>query len=77
MYNRRNALTPMGVARILARGIRANFAPDHQPAELDKLTELLRDMAMARDADGETSRDRLAAGDADWLVAIADELESF
>jgi hypothetical protein len=70
-------LTPVGVARILIRGIRANFAPDSQEAETEKMVELFHDMAMARDADGETGPDRLAASDAIWLDAIAGELESF
>jgi hypothetical protein len=77
MPNLNQPLTPIGVARISMRGIRANFAPDNQKAETEKLVELFHDMAMARDADGETGADRLAAGDAIWLDAIASELESF
>jgi hypothetical protein len=77
MFSRRHALTPAGVARVFGRGILANFAPGNQAQEIENLAELFRDLAMSRDADHEISRDRFAASDADWLTAMADELESF
>ena len=44
-------LTPTGFARILARGIRANFGPENQTAEIERLAELLWDLAMSRSTD--------------------------
>jgi selenocysteine lyase/cysteine desulfurase len=41
-------LTATGIARVLARGIKANFAPDNQRAEIDRLVEYLQDLAMSR-----------------------------
>jgi hypothetical protein len=73
----RRTLTPRGVAGILARGIRANFAPKHWIEETDKLADLLLDMAMARSAEGELAtgqRELAAKDDADWLDAIAGHL---
>ena len=73
-------LTTTGIARVLARGIRANFAPENQQAEIQRMVEYLQDLAMSRgmaaelaEADGER---RLADSDADFLDAIASELEA-
>ena len=77
MTSARRTLTPQGVARILARGIRANFAPEHWIAETDNLADLLLDLAMSRSAEGELANgecERTAKSDADWLDAIAGEL---
>jgi hypothetical protein len=72
--------TPRGFAKLLARGIRANFAPENQKAEIDKLAELFHDMAMSRDMYGglpqcNSLEARLAISDAAWLESIAGELE--
>jgi hypothetical protein len=72
--------TPRGFAKLLARGIRANFAPENQKAEIDQLAEFFHDMAMSRDMDGGLPQcnpleARLATSDAAWLEAIAGELE--
>ena len=73
-------LTMTGIARVLARGIKANFNPENQRAEIDRLVEYLQDLAMSRgmnaemaDAWGERQR---AENDADLLDAIASELEA-
>ena len=39
-----NVLTPRGVARVLFRGLRANFAPEHQAAETNRLGDYLQDL---------------------------------
>jgi hypothetical protein len=74
--------TPRGFARVLARGIRDNFDPEHQPEEAAKLVELFRDMAMTRDiitdaniAGSSLLERRLADSDSAWLDEIAAELE--
>lgn len=77
MTSKRNTLTPAGVARILARGIRANFAPEHWISETDQLADLLLDMAMSRSSEGELAKGQeelKAKHDAAWLDAIAGEL---
>jgi hypothetical protein len=73
-------LTATGVARVLARGIKANFNPESQRAETQRLVEYLQDLAMSRgmhaeiaSAGGERQR---ADNDADILDAIASELEA-
>jgi hypothetical protein len=78
---RHSTLTPRGVARLLVRGIRASFAPPHQQAEMERLAEYLQDLAVSRANDTElpgqtrdaTSR---AQGDANWLDALAIEIEA-
>ncbi len=79
MTTRRTHLTPKGIARILARGIRANYAPENQDVEIDKLVEYLTDLAMSRDADASNAKNhveaRQAEEDAYWLDAIAANLE--
>ena len=77
MTSKRRTLTPRGVAGILARGIRANFAPENWVSETDKLVELLLDLTMARSAEGELANGHCEASakhDADWLDAIAGDL---
>jgi len=77
MVSKRRTLTPRGIAGILARGIRANFAPENWISETDKLVELLLDLAMARGSEGELANGRseeLAKNDAEWLDAIAGDL---
>ena len=75
-----NVLTPRGVARILVRGLRANFAPEHQTAETYRLVDYLQDLAMSRATEAELPgcppvAARQAERDADWLDAITNELE--
>ena len=72
-------LTTTGVARVLARGIKANFNPESQQAEIGRLVEYLQDLAMSRGMHAEMAaawgeRQR-AKTDADILDAIATELE--
>lgn len=77
MTSNRKTLTPRGVAGILVRGIRANFAPENWISETDKLVDLLLDLAMARGSDGELAsgqRAKSAKNDAEWLDAIANDL---
>ena len=73
-------LTATGIARVLARGIKANFAPENQRAEIDRLVEYLQDLAMSRGMHAEMAEtwgDRQRAeNDADILDAIASELET-
>jgi len=73
-------LTATGIARVLARGIKANYAPENQRAEVERLVEYLQDLAMSRGMDaeltkasGERSR---AENDAVVLDGIATELEA-
>jgi len=40
-----NRLTTLAVANALRKGVEANFAPANQVAELEKLSDLLIDMA--------------------------------
>jgi hypothetical protein len=73
-------LTPYGVAKLILRGIRANFAPDNQNAEVERFVEYLQDLAMSRGmhselADVAASSAKQAREDAEWLDAIACELE--
>ncbi len=73
-------LTVHGVAQVLFRGIRANFAPEHQAAEAERLVEYLQDLAMSRAADAELpgcsmADARQAERDADWLDKVASELD--
>ena len=84
MTSKRRTITPRGVAGILARGIRANFAPENWVSETDKLVEFLLDLAMARGSEEEigsaqswfnSNRD-VAKSDAEWLDAIASDLAS-
>jgi hypothetical protein len=72
--------TPHGFARLIIRGVHANFAPENQKAELDRLAEIFQDMAMSRDGDAQTGKCntiefRLATSDAAWLSEIGDELD--
>ena len=74
-------LTPHGFARVLIRGIRANFAPTHQAAEIDRLVEYLQDLAMSRATDAELPGCPPAAAeqaehDVHWLETIAGQIES-
>ena len=73
-------LTTTGVARVLARGIKANFNPESQRAETQRLVEYLQDLAMSRGIHAEMAQawgDRQRANnDADILDSIATELEA-
>ncbi len=73
-------LTVTGIARMLARGIRANYAPENQQAEIERLVEYLQDLAMSRGVDVELSQtrqdQRRAENDGNLLDAIACELEA-
>jgi len=76
-----NVLTAHGFARVLARGIQANFAPTHQAAEIDRLVEYLEDLAMSRAMESElptcpATAATQARRDADWLETIAGQLEA-
>ena len=77
---RTTRLTTTGIARVLARGIRANYAPENQQAEIERLVEYLQDLAMSRGMHAElmdSTRERQQAeNDADLLDAIACELET-
>ncbi|NLS96669.1 MAG: hypothetical protein GXX96_31420 [Planctomycetaceae bacterium] len=79
LATRRRTLTATGIARLIERGIRANFAPENQEAEIDRLAELFADMAMSRATDGELAElageSKKASEDARWLDAIACELD--
>ena len=73
-------LTSRGVARLLLRGIQANFAPENQPAEVARLVEYLQDLAMARGMmamlpDTASPQVQQANDDAMWLDAVACELD--
>lgn len=75
-----SALTPSGVARLLARAIRATYSSDYQPTELENLVDHLNTLAFSRSRDAnlpEQTADavRQAQGDAAWLDALAGELE--
>ncbi len=76
---RHRTLTADGIAHMIERGIRANFAPETQDAELRRFAEIFTDMAMSRATDGELSELTGEAGkaseDARWLDTIACELE--
>lgn len=76
---RHRTLTATGIAHLIQRGIRANFAPESQDTELRRFAELFTDMAMSRATDGElselTGEARKASEDARWLDTIACELE--
>ena len=73
-------LTTTGIARVLARGIRANYAPENQHSEIERLVEYLQDLAMSRGMHAEwidgTRERQQAENDADLLDAIACELET-
>jgi hypothetical protein len=78
---RQNALTACGVARLLVRAIRANYAPPHQQAEMERLVEYLQDLAVSRANEAElpgqtTDATGRAQGDAAWLDTLATELEA-
>ena len=72
-------LTVAGIARMLARGIRANYAPDNQQAEIERLVEYLQNLAMSRAMDADLTENqhdqRRAENDGNLLDAIACELE--
>lgn len=72
--------TTTEVARILARGIKANFNPKNQQAEIERLVEYLQDLAMSRGMHADEipawGERRRATRDADVLDAIAYELET-
>jgi hypothetical protein len=73
-------LTTRGIARVLARGIKANFNPESQRAEIERLVEYLQDLATSRGMHAELIQSRgerqQAENDADILDAIASELEA-
>jgi hypothetical protein len=73
-------LSTTGVARVLARGIKANFNPENQRVEIDRLVEYLQDLAMSRGMHAEMATARgerqRAETDADILDRIATELEA-
>jgi hypothetical protein len=73
-------LTTKGFARVLARGIRANFSPEHQQTEIGRLVEYLQDLAMSRGRDAElaaiSGEQTRADNDASVLDDIAAELEA-
>ena len=76
-----NVLTPYGFARLLFRGIQANFAPDHQKAERERMVEYLQDLAMSRAGEAEfpgaTSASAARANqDASWLGQIAGAMKA-
>ena len=76
---RPRTLTARGFARLLERGIRANFIPERQNAELLRLTELISDLAMSRENEAEIlpgANQRQAHEEAVWLGAVAAELEA-
>ena len=76
---RHRTLTATGIARLIERGVRANFAPENQEAEIGRLAELFADMAMSRATDAElaglANEIKKASEDAHWLDAIACELD--
>jgi hypothetical protein len=81
MTTKHNALTPVGVANLLVRGISANFAPDHQKVERERMVEYLQDLAMSRSQEAEfpdttTTSAARAKQDASWLGQIAGALEA-
>jgi hypothetical protein len=72
----KNLLTPHGVARLLGRGVRASFAPEHQEAEVERLVEYLQDLAVSRANEAElpggtSAAAARASSDAEWLETIA------
>jgi len=68
------------LARAIARGIEATYCPENQKNELDKLAEMLNEMAMNRDMMRENDmlanchEERVARADVELLVALADSL---
>ena len=81
MTTKPNALTPVGVANLLACGISANFAPDHQKVERERMVEYLQDLAMSRAQEAEFPGTTAvfaarAKQDASWLDQIAGALEA-
>ena len=76
---RHRTLTATGVARLIQRGIQANFAPENQDTELRRFADLFADMAMSRATDAELSElageAEKASEDAHWLDAVASELD--
>ncbi len=76
-----NTLTARGLAAILARGISAGYEPKARRREAERLVEYLQDLACYRDAycelPGTTTAQRTRAKqDAEWLDAIASELDN-
>ena len=70
------ALTPVGVARVLVRGIEANFSPENQEGELEKLVEYLESLCMAREDEIDYGDDStLAEQDSNFLFSVIRELE--
>lgn len=68
--------TLRGVARSIIRGVKANFAPENQQAELERLAELFQDMAMSCEMEADMAPCRhignpTARRDADILGGIA------
>ena len=53
--------TTTQIANALRKGIEANFAPENQAAELEKLAELLCDMAASLEMDSIVDHTGLAA----------------
>lgn len=77
---RHKTLPPRGIAGVMVRGILANFAPDNQQAEVERLIEYLQDLAMSRGMEAElpntsTTSANQAHEDATWFDAIAGELD--
>ena len=75
----RKTLTAIGFARVIVRAVRANFAPEAQEAEIERLAQLFDDMAVSRAMDAEltdlVAEQKQAEIDADILDAVAAELE--
>ena len=69
--------TTKAIARAISRGIAANFAPENQAAEHERLIDCLGDLAMSRGMDAEMNgnRDARAVRDADLLSGLACCLE--
>lgn len=76
MQRKRQPLTPVGVARILVRGVKENFVPQEHKQRLEELSEMLWDMACSLDTHAEYVGDLGLRLDADWLDAMADEIDN-
>jgi hypothetical protein len=73
---RPRVLTPTGIARLLTRGIEDTYTPEYQQAEIGRLVEYLQELAVSRARRAELANDPRSEGDADFLDAIACELEA-
>lgn len=69
--------TTRGIARSIIRGVKANFAPENQEAELEKIVELFQDLAMSLEmtADLPNGSD-VHRKDADVLGNVASWIEN-